>query len=145
MTLGPGGQIVMNEAALTVQAQPEAEERRVVVSDQQLLNSQSYATGRSPNERWTEEETENFFRVRTSPRPNLAARSLGGGPKCGPPRGFGRVQTPLCCGVMGWRREKPCVLKRERKPRTPCGQSVGARVCSGVGGPFINAGAVFSS
>ena len=64
VTIGPDGQIVMNEAALTIQAQPVAtEERRTVVSDQQLLNSQSYAVGRSNNERWTEDETENFFRV----------------------------------------------------------------------------------
>ena len=63
--MGADGQIVMNEATLTVQAQPESQqERRTVVSDQQLLNSQSYAVGRAPNERWAEEETENFFRVR---------------------------------------------------------------------------------
>ena len=67
VTLGPDGQIVMNEAALTVQAQPETVvERRTVVSDQQLLNSQSYAAGRAPNDRWTVEETENFFQVCTS-------------------------------------------------------------------------------
>ena len=47
-----------------MQAQPEEVIRRNVISEQPMVNSQSYAVNRSPNERWTPEETENFFAVR---------------------------------------------------------------------------------
>lgn len=56
------GQIVVDTATLTVQAQPE-DRQRMVVEDTQQLNSQSYAVNRTPSDRWQPEETENFYRV----------------------------------------------------------------------------------
>jgi hypothetical protein len=56
------GQMVLDPASLTAQAQPEAVQRRVVV-DSQRLNSLSYSN-RTSNERWSDEDTENFYRVR---------------------------------------------------------------------------------
>ena len=56
------GQIVVDQATLTVQAQPE-DTRRAVVEDTQRLNSHTYAVGRTASDRWQESETENFYRV----------------------------------------------------------------------------------
>jgi hypothetical protein len=56
------GQIVVDRATLTVQAQAE-DMQRTIVEDTQQLNSRSYAVNRTPSERWQPEETENFFRV----------------------------------------------------------------------------------
>ncbi len=56
------GQIVVDQATLTVQAQPE-DRQRAVVEDPKQLNSHTYAVGRASSERWQEQETENFFRV----------------------------------------------------------------------------------
>ena len=58
------GQIVINQATLTVQAQPEDLQRRIVEDDQKL-NSRTYAVNRNPSDRWQESETNNFFRVCT--------------------------------------------------------------------------------
>lgn len=57
------GQIVVDAATLTVQAQAE-DTQRAVVEDTQQLNSRSYAVNRTPSDRWQAEETENFFNVR---------------------------------------------------------------------------------
>jgi hypothetical protein len=57
------GQIVVDAATLTVQAQAE-DTQRTVVEDTQQLNSRSYAVNRTPSDRWQAEETENFFNVR---------------------------------------------------------------------------------
>ena len=62
--MGPDGQLIVDEGTLTVQAQPEEITRRNVVSELPMLNSQSYAVNRAPSERWTPEETENFYAVR---------------------------------------------------------------------------------
>jgi len=59
--MGPDGQLVVDEGTLTVQAQPEEVTRRNVVSELPMLNSQSYALNRAPSERWSPEETENFY------------------------------------------------------------------------------------
>ena len=63
VTMGPDGQLVVDEGTLTVQAQPEELTRRNVVSELPMLNSQSYAVNRAPSERWSPEETENFYAV----------------------------------------------------------------------------------
>ncbi len=63
VTMGPDGQLVVDEGTLTVQAQPEEVTRRNVVSELPMLNSQSYALNRAPSERWSPEETENFYAV----------------------------------------------------------------------------------
>ena len=57
------GQIVVDAATLTVQAQAE-DTQRAIVEDTQQLNSRSYAVNRTPSDRWQAEETENFFNVR---------------------------------------------------------------------------------
>lgn len=56
------GQIVVDQATLTVQAQPE-DRQRTIVEDTQRLNSKSYAVNRNTSERWQEQETENFYRA----------------------------------------------------------------------------------
>ena len=62
--MGPDGQLVVDEGTLTVQAQPQEVTRRNVISELPMLNSQSYAVNRAPSERWSSEETENFYAVR---------------------------------------------------------------------------------
>jgi len=56
------GQIVVDQATLTVQAQPE-DRQRTIVEDTQRLNTMSYAVNRNTSERWQEQETENFYRA----------------------------------------------------------------------------------
>jgi hypothetical protein len=56
------GQIVVDRATLTVQAQAE-DTQRAIVEDTQQLNSRSYAVNRTPSDRWQPQETENFYRV----------------------------------------------------------------------------------
>ena len=58
------GAIVVDAGTLTVQAQEADAAPRVVVSgSDQLLNSHSYAANRTPGDKWSSEETENFYNV----------------------------------------------------------------------------------
>ncbi len=58
------GAIVVDTGTLTVQAQEADAAPRVVVSGRdQLLNSHSYAANRTPGDKWSSDETENFYNV----------------------------------------------------------------------------------
>ena len=67
-----GGQLVVDQGTLTVQAQEAAPPRVVVSGRDQLLNSHTYAFNHGKAEKWGPEETENFYNVRDPPAPRRA-------------------------------------------------------------------------
>lgn len=69
------GAIVVDTGTLTVQAQEAEAAPRVVVSGRdQLLNNHSYSINRWKGDKWTVEETENFFKAHAPPQlPRLPA------------------------------------------------------------------------